>query len=108
MRKCRPQKGSSGAISSIRSSWLYLARRSERQGAPVFRWPAAMPTATSANQVSSVSPERWLTNTPQPLSRQSFQAASDSESVPIWLILSSMAFVAFISTPFWTRSTFVV
>ena len=24
--------------SSIRSSWLYLARRSERQGAPVLIW----------------------------------------------------------------------
>ena len=38
-------------------TWLYLARRSERQGAPVLIWPVARPTARSAMKESSVSPE---------------------------------------------------
>jgi hypothetical protein len=42
----------------MRSSWLYLATRSERESDPVLIWPAAVPTARSAMQVSSVSPER--------------------------------------------------
>ena len=44
--------------SSIRSSRLYLATRSEREGAPVLIWPAPVATARSAIVVSSVSPER--------------------------------------------------
>src|SRR5271165_105217 len=46
--------------SSIRSSWLYLATRSERHGAPVLIWPQLSATARSAIVVSSVSPDRWL------------------------------------------------
>ena len=38
-------------------TWLYLALRSERQGAPVLIWPEARPTARSAMKESSVSPE---------------------------------------------------
>ena len=44
--------------SSIRSSWLYFATRSERAGEPVLIWPAPSATARSAIVVSSVSPER--------------------------------------------------
>ena len=44
----------------MRSSWLYLAMRSERDSEPVLIWPALVPTAMSAMVVSSVSPERWL------------------------------------------------
>src|SRR5690606_39205841 len=44
--------------SSMRSSWLYLATRSERAGAPVLIWPQSVATARSAMVVSSVSPER--------------------------------------------------
>ena len=44
--------------SSMRSSWLYLATRSERAGAPVLICPALTATARSAIVVSSVSPER--------------------------------------------------
>ena len=51
---------------TYRRSWLYLARRSERQGAPVLIWPVDRPTTRSAMKVSSVSPLRWLTMTPQP------------------------------------------
>ena len=42
VRRTRPSPGSSAASpssSSIRSSWLYLATRSERDGAPVLIWP---------------------------------------------------------------------
>ena len=44
--------------SSITNKRLYLATLSVLQGAPVFIWPAFVATATSANVVSSVSPER--------------------------------------------------
>ena len=44
--------------SSMRSSWLYLAVRSPRAGAPVLICPAPVATARSAMKVSSVSPER--------------------------------------------------
>ena len=43
----------------MRSSWLYFATRSVRDGAPVLIWPAPVATARSAIVVSSVSPERW-------------------------------------------------
>ena len=48
----------SPSSSSIRSSWLYLATRSERAGAPVLICPTPVATARSAMNVSSVSPER--------------------------------------------------
>ena len=46
---------------SMRSSRLYLATRSDRDGAPVLIWPPLMATTKSAMKVSSVSPLRWLT-----------------------------------------------
>ena len=48
----------SPSSSSMRSSWLYLATRSVREGAPVLIWPAFRATEISAMVVSSVSPER--------------------------------------------------
>ena len=48
----------SPSSSSMRSSWLYLATRSVRLGAPVLIWPAFRATAMSAMVASSVSPER--------------------------------------------------
>mmetsp|Transcript_17996 Transcript_17996/g.46506 ORF Transcript_17996/g.46506 Transcript_17996/m.46506 type:complete len:223 (-) Transcript_17996:737-1405(-) len=98
---CKPSS------SSMRSSWLYLARRSERQGAPVFRWPVPSATVRSAMKVSSVSPERWETKTPHWLSTHSLYAAIASLIVPIWLTLSSIAFVAFMDSPFATILGFV-
>src|SRR5690606_22810220 len=44
--------------SSIRSSWVYFATRSDRAGAPVLLCPASVATARSAIVVSSVSPDR--------------------------------------------------
>ena len=46
------------SCSSMRSSWLYLATRSVRLGAPVLIWQVFKATARSAMVVSSVSPER--------------------------------------------------
>src|SRR5262249_44959688 len=43
---------------SMRSSWLYLAVRSERASEPVLIWPQFVATARSAMVESSVSPER--------------------------------------------------
>ena len=48
----------SSSSPSMRSSWLYLATRSVRLGAPVLIWPALVATTMSAMVVSSVSPER--------------------------------------------------
>ena len=39
-------------------TWLYLARRSDLQGAPVLICPAPVATARSAIKASSDSPER--------------------------------------------------
>jgi hypothetical protein len=42
----------------MRSSWLHLASRSERDSEPVLIWPQLVATARSAIVLSSVSPER--------------------------------------------------
>src|SRR5215210_9499626 len=46
------------SASSMRSSWLYFATRSDRDGAPVLICPQPVATARSAMVTSSVSPER--------------------------------------------------
>ena len=48
----------SPSCSSILMSWLYLASRSLRAGAPVLIWPQFVATAMSEIVASSVSPER--------------------------------------------------
>lgn len=53
--------------SSILKIWLYFAKRSDLQGAPVLIWPVERPTTRSAMKVSSVSPDLWDTIVPQPL-----------------------------------------
>merc|ERR1740130_260985 len=68
----------SPSSSSMRMSWLYLALRSERHGAPVLIWPVQSPTARSAMVVSSVSPERCEVITPHPLCLHIFTAFMDS------------------------------
>ena len=53
VRKPSPTKMASlPSSSSIRSSWLYLAVRSPRHGAPVLICPVQSPTARSAMVVS--------------------------------------------------------
>src|SRR3989442_1225413 len=53
-----PAYGAAGPSSSaMRSSLLYLARRSERATAPTLICPAPLPTARSASHSSSVSPD---------------------------------------------------
>src|SRR6056297_1514191 len=60
-RAARPRySASSPRACSMRSSWLYLATRSLRAGAPVLIWPQLVATARSAMVASSVSPDRWL------------------------------------------------
>ena len=44
----------------MRSSWLYVAMRSERLAEPVLICPAFVATARSAMKLSSDSPLRWL------------------------------------------------
>ena len=50
----------------MRRSRLYLATRSDRDGAPVLIWPVPIATTRSAMVVSSVSPERCETTADQP------------------------------------------
>ena len=78
----------------MRRRRLYFASRSERDGAPVLIWPAAVATARSAIVVSSVSPERAETMAVQPARRASAIASNVSVSVPIWLSLIRTAFAA--------------
>src|SRR5690606_28900334 len=68
---------------SMRSSWLYLAMRSERDIEPVLICVARVATAMSAIVASSVSPERWDTTAAYPASAAMLIAASVSVSVPI-------------------------
>ncbi len=84
-----------------RRSWLYLARRSERQGAPVLICPVARPTTRSAMKVSSVSPLRWLTITPQPAACASLHASMASVTLPIWFTLSSRQLQLCFSIAIW-------
>src|SRR5215467_1140176 len=62
-------------------SRLYLAMRSPRAGAPLLIWPHPVPTARSAMNVSSVSPDRCETIWAQPASRQIRMAYSVSVTV---------------------------
>lgn len=84
--------------SSIRRIWLYLAKRSERHGAPVVICPVLRPTTKSAMNVSSVSPDLCDTMVPQPLLLASKWALIDSVTVPIWLTFRSKQLQAFFST----------
>lgn len=51
---------------SISSSLFHFAVRSDRIVDPTLIWPEFQPTATSASQSSSVSPERALTTVAYP------------------------------------------
>src|SRR4029079_1799076 len=93
--------------SSMRRSRLYLATRSERDGAPVLSCPVPIATARSAMVVSSVSPERWLIIAPQPAPRAMSIAPIVSVSVPIWFSLISTALAARSSMPRRMNSGFV-
>jgi hypothetical protein len=52
------QRALAPSCSSMRSSWLYLAVRSDRARLPVLIWPQRSATARSAMVESSVSPDR--------------------------------------------------
>merc|ERR1719238_965920 len=107
-RQEAPAKTASApSSSSMRISWLYLALRSDRHGAPVLIWPVHRPTAMSAIVVSSVSPERCEHITPQPDCLHILTASIDSVMVPIWLTLRSSALHALSSMAFLTRVTLV-
>jgi hypothetical protein len=77
-------------------TWLYLARRSLRHGAPVLIWPVASPTAKSAMKESSVSPLRCDAITPQFAFFDMFTASMDSVTVPIWFTCSRASIVVFV------------
>src|SRR6266849_3119376 len=77
--------------SSMRSNWLYLAMRSVREAEPVLIWPAAVATARSAINVSSVSPERCEMIELYPAFRASSIASIVSVTLPIWFSLIRIA-----------------
>ena len=66
----------------MRMSWLYLAVRSVRDGAPALIIPHPVATARSAMVVSSVSPERCEMTAAKPLRSASETVSSVSVSVP--------------------------
>ena len=84
--------------SSIRKIWLYLAKRSERHGAPVLIWPVDRPTVRSAMKVSSVSPLRCEIMVPQPLALAKLCASIASVTVPIWFTFNRRPLQDFFST----------
>lgn len=69
--------------------------------------PVASPTTRSAIKVSSVSPERWDTITPQSFSRDNLAAWIDSVTLPIWLTFKSKQLHDFRSIAIWIRLGFV-
>ncbi len=79
-RRKKPWRPSSP---SIRSSWLYLAIRSERDIEPVLICVADVPTAISAMVASSVSPERCEMMAAYLAFAAMSMAASVSVNVPI-------------------------
>ena len=91
----------------MRSSWLYLATRSVRAGAPDLIWPQFVATARSAIVVSSVSPERWLIMQAKPARCARSTASRVSVSEPIWLTLTSSALAARSVMPRRSRVTLV-
>src|SRR5215217_2782613 len=80
----RPRKRALGpSSSSIRSSWLYFASRSERDSEPVLICPQFVATARSAMVASSVSPERCDITHAYPARWAVSTASSVSVRVPI-------------------------
>mmetsp|Transcript_74640 Transcript_74640/g.216581 ORF Transcript_74640/g.216581 Transcript_74640/m.216581 type:complete len:227 (+) Transcript_74640:614-1294(+) len=93
--------------SSMRRSWLYFARRSERHGAPVLISPVRRPTTRSAMKESSVSPDLCDTMTPQPACCDICAASIASVIEPIWLTFKRSALHAFTSRALAIRFGFV-
>ena len=83
----------------MRSSWLYLATRSERAGAPVLIWPQLVATARSATKVSSVSPERCEITERYEARVAAAIVSRVSVKVPIWLTFTKMALATPASMP---------
>src|SRR5207247_5944897 len=89
----------SARSSSMRSSWLYLATRSDRAGAPVLICPQLVATAMSAMVASSVSPERCERIAEYPLRIASCTASNVSVSVPIWLTFTRIELAVLVLMP---------
>src|SRR5215207_3436986 len=104
----RPRKAAaSSRSSSMRSSRLYLATRSERAGAPALIWPQLVATARSAIVVSSVSPERCDITLVYAWRVASSTVSSVSVRVPIWLTFTSTLLATPRSMPMASRSALV-
>ena len=93
--------------SSMRSSWLYLAMRSERLKEPVLICPLLVATAMSAMVESSVSPERCEVTVVYPWRCAISMAFRVSVREPIWFTLMSMEFAHPFSMPMARKSTLV-
>ena len=91
----------------MRSSWLYLATRSLRAGAPVLIWPQFVATARSAIVVSSVSPERCDMTAVYDDRVARATVSSVSVSVPIWFTFTRIELATRASMPRRNRATFV-
>src|SRR4051794_23376276 len=91
----------------MRSSWLYLATRSERAGAPVLIWPQLVATARSAIVVSSVSPDRCDMTALYDARVAMATVSIVSVNVPIWFTLTRIELATRASMPRESRSTLV-
>src|SRR5260370_36062698 len=72
----------------MRSNWLYLAMRSVREAEPVLICPVPAPTARSAINVSSVSPERGEATEEYPLRLAHMRGFNRSPTGPILLVFT--------------------
>ena len=86
-------------MSWINSNLLYLFTLSPLAGAPVLIWVELVPTARSAINVSSVSPDLWLMIVSKLLFWASLIFSIVSLTVPTWFNFISIEFPAFSSIP---------
>jgi len=75
-------------------SWILVTGLQSMTTGPTLSWPADHPTARWATVTSSVSPDRADTMVAQPWRRAVSRAARARVRVPVWLGLTSKAFVA--------------
>ena len=93
--------------SSIRNNWLYLATLSDLAKEPVFIWFEFVPTAKSAINVSSVSPDLCEIIVLNPIIWANLITSKVSETVPIWLSLIKIALDDKFKNPFFNLSRLV-
>ena len=91
----------------MRINWLYLATLSDLAKDPVFIWFELVPTAKSAINVSSLSPDLCEIIVLKPIVWANLITSNVSETVPIWLSLINIELEDKFKKPFFNLSKFV-